>query len=173
MKLSLGLTLGIALVVSACRHSTEGTKDAADLAALETSLNALSYDLMPILSNGSVTSISQVKTEYGRVYTGRPPLFCARPLATGVLRDSEYELPLREYFWLPHWTSNDPPGTPIFWSHFHTPADVVNYLALDGSEHICSSNDFLNLLAQLSNRVERASLILVAPGTRGSSAQTR
>ena len=147
--------IGAILVLScgSCQRSQQSDKEIAELAALGTSLNALSFDLAPILTNGSVTSIDELKREYARRYTNRPALFLTKPLTKGVLRNNEYQLPPREYFMLRHWSTNDDSTTPLFWSFFDMPRPVVEYLSIDGSEHVCSSNDFYPIFAYLSNRV--------------------
>jgi hypothetical protein len=149
----------LVLSCSSCRRSQQSNKEIAELAALGTSLNALSFDLGPILATGRVTTIAELKRDYELRYTNRPPLFVARPFAYGVLRNSEYELPQREYFMLQHWNTNDAPTIPLFWSFFHTPRPVVEYICIDGTEHVCASNDFYPLFLLVSNRVSRVNQV--------------
>ena len=153
--------IGALLVLGcvSCRYSERSANETAELAALGTSLNALSFDLAPILATGRVTTIDELKREYGLRYTNRPPLFAAKPLAYGVLRSSEYELPQRDYFLLRHWNTNDAHTTPLFWSFFSTPRPVVEYICIDGTEHVCASNDFYPLLVLISNRVSRVTQV--------------
>jgi hypothetical protein len=118
-------------------------------------LDALSYDLRPILSEGTVTNIAQLTAQYALRYTNRPPLFSTSP---GGRPTTERDLPEREYFWLPSWSVADPPSTPMFWCYFKTPRDMVDYLAINGTEHTCLADEFSRLAAAISNRVERAGL---------------
>src|SRR5258706_14647934 len=67
----------------------------------------------------------------------------------------QFELPARDYFWLRVWSTTAPPSTPLFWSYFHTPQDLVEYISIDGSEHQCPSNEFRTILAPFSTDVER------------------
>ena len=128
---------------------------------VESAFSNLSIDLIgPALSDGSVTSIIQLKLECRRRYPSAPPLF--KVYAPSDVKNGEYPqygLPARDYFWLRDWSTNDSRSTPLIWSYFHPPwgIDVV-YLAIDGSAHHCSSNEFASLVAPVSNRVEQAAL---------------
>jgi hypothetical protein len=95
-----------------------------------------------------------------RRYTNRMPIFITRsnfPLVS----HSEYELPVRDYYWLTKWDAHDSPKTPMFWSSFKLskPESVVLYLTIGGSEEFTISNEFAMLLAPLSNRIEKAQLL--------------
>jgi hypothetical protein len=149
----------VTLAAISCGRLSSPAPDAPDLSPLSAQLEVLSHDIGPILASGSVTTMPQLRLEYSRLYPRRPPLFSAStPAQPERSAAAQYALPVREYFWLTSWSTNDSPATPLFWSRFHLPREVVEYLALDGKERCCPSNDFWPLLAELSNRVERANV---------------
>ena len=148
----------LVLACTSCQRSPDIAKEGAEFSLLGSSLSSLSYDVRPLLTNGTVTNMDNLRALYSREYPKKPPLFTAVEMKSGIVRPSEYHLPLREYFWLRCWTTNDSGETPLFWSYFHLPKNVVDYLCIDGTEHACSSKEFQLLLAPLSNRIERAFL---------------
>jgi hypothetical protein len=152
--------LGAALL-SLWRHRVHVPAEVAYRSDVESAFSNLSIDLIgPTLSGGSVTSIAQLMIECGQRYPLAPPLFSTyRPMDIRNGEIPQYRLPARDYFWIRSWTGNDIPSTPLIWSYFSPPwgIDVV-YLAIDGSVHHCSSNEFSSLVALLSSRVERAPL---------------
>lgn len=162
VKQGFGLVLTLCLVASglaSCGRFQKPPADAIYRNNVETAFENLSVDLGPILSTGSVTSIAQLRFEWKRRYPSAPPIF--KVYQPSEVRNGiypQYELPSRDYFWLPHWSTNDPPSTPLLWSYFDTPLDDVVYLAINGSVHHCSNNEFSSLVGSLSNRVERAAL---------------
>jgi hypothetical protein len=143
------------------RQRTHIPAEVAYRSDVESAFSNLSIDLIgPALSDGSVTSITQLKLECSRRYPSALPVFKVYELSD--VKNGEYPqygLPARDYFWLRDWSSNDSRSTPLIWSYFHPPwgIDVV-YLAIDGSAHHCSSNEFASLVAPVSNRVEQAAL---------------
>lgn len=154
--LKLTLMSGTLFAFGSCGRNVNPNSDQADLGRVGSSLESLSYDLAPILAEGTITNMQQLCGAYQRLYPRRKPLFQTydeRDVEHGVLQP--YQLPKREYFWLSQWSTEDPPATPLFWCYFHIPKDVVEYLALDGSEHCSPSNDFGALAGSVSNRVER------------------
>jgi|DewCreStandDraft_4_1066084.scaffolds.fasta_scaffold141838_1 hypothetical protein len=159
-RVSLVLTLSfLAWGLASCGRCQKPPPDAIYRNNVETVLLNLSVDLEPMLSGGSLTSIAQLKLEWKRRYPAAPSIFTVyepSDVQNGVY--PQYGLPARDYWWLPQWSTNDPPSTPLLWSYFDTPQDDVVYVAIDGSVHHCSSNQFSPLITSLSNRVERAAL---------------
>lgn len=158
VKTAISLTMALVLLVAwtaSCGRSKFQT-DVADFRSVQSSFMGLSLKLMPILSNSPIASIEQLALEYGRRHPNKTPLFTTRDVFPEVW--SGDELPTRMYFWLPKWGTNDPPTTPMLWSYFRIPKDVVLYLAINGTENFSPSNEFFALVAPLSNRVEKATL---------------
>lgn len=154
-QLGIALLLSMLLVVS-CNRSENAISEGADLGMVDGALNRLSPDVVELLESRAITNARLLTEEYHRRFPARPPLFFAKPLKPVFPRDSEYQLPPRDYFWLREWSSSDPSTTPLFWSYFYVPNAVVSYLTIEGRDMGCSSNDFYRLVAPLSNRVERA-----------------
>lgn len=154
----IGFSFVLVLFLTASCDQRKPSREGVQMGIVGTTLNLLSEDLRPLLSTGALTNIDQLRQEYSRAFPHRPPLFYAETFEPVVLRKSEYQLPLRDYFWLREWTTNDPFSTPLFWSSFHQPMNSVSYLTIEGSERVCPIKDFLILVAPLSNRVERANL---------------
>ena len=155
LQTEMAVTLAVLLLTS-CHRSEKANAEAADLNMVDGTFNTLSRDMAGLLGNEAITNIELLKKEYDSRFPRRPPLFFSKPLKPVFPRDSEYQLPNREYFWLMDWSKNDPSSTPLFWSYFYLPNAVVSYLTIGGREMGCSSNDFYQLVASLSNRVERA-----------------
>lgn len=157
--LALELLL-VALALGLCGCSDRTPAEVLHRNEVATAFLNLSVELQPILSGGAVTSVVQLRTEYGRRFPQVPPLFKTYEVGSTQGVYPVYYLPARPYYRLHHWNSNDPPSTPMFWSYFHVqswnPADVVVYLTIDGTQRHCSSNEFFSLIAPVSNRVERA-----------------
>lgn len=152
-------SLALALVVlsaSSCRRSEAPSPDGAELGIVGRTFDTLSQDLRPLLAGGSISNMEQLRAEYSQRFPDRSPLFFNKALSPARPRGSEYELPARAYFWLREWNVDDAASTPLFWSYFHVPNDVVSYLTITGAEQVCSSNEFFRIIAPLSNRVERA-----------------
>lgn len=150
----LGAAMLLLIPVSCSRR--EPTLDGVHIGIVGRTLDLLSDDLRPILLGGAITNIEHLRREYSQRFPHRPPLFFAAEFEPVIPRPNEYQLPLRGYFWLREWSTNDPPSTPLFWSYFHLPKDAVSYLTIGGNERVCSSNEFYSLVASLSNRVESA-----------------
>ncbi len=165
-KLRIGFALLVCAVTLAtaasCRRAPTIGDEAAELGLASASFYALADDLSQILSDKSITNMRQLRVEYARRFPGYPPLFTNVSLAPRIGREDGRQLPLRSYFWLKEWSTNDPPATPLFWSFFHIPDTVVRYLALDGSEHVCSSNELYPWLNAISIRSELATPSLTA-----------
>lgn len=144
------------LLFTSCNPEGKPNVEGNDIGLVEGTLNRLSPDVANLLATGTITNIQSLRVEYSRRFPGRPALFYAAPLKPVYPRDSEYQLPARDYYWLKEWSNSDALTTPLFWSYFHTPNAVVSYLTIDGREMWSSSNDFYHLVVQLSNRIERA-----------------
>jgi len=147
----------LSFALTSCGRLERPNPEAAEFSRVSSALETLSFDLKPILAIGTITNIEQLRLEYQLRYTDKPVLFTTRFAVPSVWIKPQ-ELPAREYFWLTTWRSSDQPTTPLFWSYFHTPKDLVSYLTIEGSENTCLRSEFDSLLGPISNRVERASV---------------
>jgi len=160
--LLFGAVASVAMV--SCNRPPQANPEGTEYAMVVGTLDRLSSDITTLIGIDTITNMQSLRAEYGLRFPKRPPLFFAAPLKPVFPRDSEYQLPAREYYWLKEWNSNDSLETPLFWSFFHIPKDLVSYMTIAGAERFCSSNDFVVLIAPLSNRVERATLeMLTSP----------
>jgi len=156
-----GLALALSgLILVSCGRFEKSPTELIHRNEVETTLLNLAADLPQLGIGGAITSIVQLKLDWSLHFPHSPPLFTTyEPDAVRGVYPAFY-LPARDYFWLKNWTTNDPPSTPFFWSYFNirgwNPPDDVVYLTIERTVHHCPSNDFYQLVAPLSNRVERA-----------------
>ena len=146
------------LLLVGCNRSAPSNAEGTEFAMVEQTLDRLSPDIALLTGSAVVTNIQLLRADYRRSYPERPPLFFAAPLKPVYPRDSEYQLPLRVYYWLTEWSPTDSSDSPLFWSYFHIPNDVASYVTIGGSQSFCPSNEFQVLIAAFSNRVERVTL---------------
>jgi hypothetical protein len=148
--------IAVSLVLAGCNRPAQPNPEGTEFAVVVGTLDRLSVDIATIVGSDAITNMKTLRAEYRFRFPKRPPLFFAAPFKPVFPRDSPYQLPARDYYWLTEWSSNDSTDTPLFWSYFHIPNDVVSYMTIAGSERSCPSNQFAVLVAPLSNRVDRA-----------------
>ena len=95
----------------------EGT----EFAMVAGTLDRFSSDISTLIGIDTITNMQSLRAEYSLRFPKRPPLFFAAPLKPVFPRDSEYQLPARDFYWLKEWSTNDSSDTPLFWSYFHIP----------------------------------------------------
>jgi hypothetical protein len=144
------------LVLAGCNRPAQPNAEGTEFAVVAGTLDSLSGDIATLVRIDDITNMKSLRAEYSLRFPKRPPLFFAAPFKPVFPRDSPYQLPSRDYYWLTEWSSNDSADAPLFWSYFQIPNDVVSYITIAGSERSCPSNEFAVLVAPLSNRVERA-----------------
>jgi hypothetical protein len=160
VRISYLLVIGVAasFALAGCNRPPRANPEGTQFTMVAGTLDRLSWDVATFIGTGTITNMQSLRAEYQLRFPKRPPLFFAAPLKPVFPRDSEYQLPAREYYWLKEWSTNDSSDTPLFWSYFHIPDDLVSYMTIAGAERFCPSNSFVVLIAPLSNRVERATL---------------